>query len=441
MLRQRVQLGLLHVAIALAIFPVDSIFNRILISDLRVSALLTALFATLPYAFSPIQLFIGTLADRFPMFGRRRSPYILIGVLLAAAGVSLAPIAIYLVPENATLGIFLCFGAFGLLGMGYNFATVSYFSLAAELSGDKSSSKTIATMYFMMILTMIITGITLGRVLEPFSISVFYGAMWGLAGVIVLLGVLGLINLEPHMNAPNALATQTRASMGQMLPLFTKNRHARRFFIYMIVLLAAILGQDLIVEPFAAEVLGFSVGETTRITSVYGTAFLLALILGGLLEGRLTKRTVAIGSGIMAIAAFALIILSGITVSAPLFYGGLLVLGTAIGLSTVSNHAIMLEMTTPANVGLFIGAWGMASAFARLLGQMTSGLVLDLFADVTAFVGLGYLIMFGIKIGFLLFSLWQLSRLDIEAFRTNADTDEAKVDLTEQAAMAGQAME
>ena len=49
------------------------------------SATIVAILASLPYLFSPIQVAIGSYSDRHPIFGFRRTPYILAGLILGAA--------------------------------------------------------------------------------------------------------------------------------------------------------------------------------------------------------------------------------------------------------------------------------------------------------------------------------------------------------------------
>lgn len=442
MFRQRFQLGLLHMSIALTALPIDGTLNRVMISELEIPATLVAVLITLPYLFSPIQLAIGSFADRHPLFGRRRTPYIIIGVVLSAAGLALAAPAVFLLDANFSLGLLVSLLAFGLWGTGFNFATVSYFALASEISGEQRSSRTIATMYFMMILTMIVTGITLGRALEtytPFTLNV---AVWVVAAIALAIGLLGVVGLEPRrIEDAQPQPSTERASIGAFIPLVVSNPPARLFFIYMIVLLAAILGQDVLLEPFAADALGLPISATTRLSSIYGVAFLLALVAGGWSEGRISKRRVAAGSAWAGIAAFAFIIAGGLLASTALFYTGVLILGTAIGLSTVSNHALMLDMTTPQNVGLFIGAWGMATAFARLVGSITGGVLQDLVSPLSTLPGAGYMTMFLINIGLLALSLVLLSRLDVGRFRSQAEADAPTGDVIEQAALAARALE
>ena len=59
--------------------------------------------------------------------------------------------------------------AFGAWGMGYNLSAVSYLSLASELSGENGRGKTIATMWFMIIVSIILTAIGFSRMVDPYT--------------------------------------------------------------------------------------------------------------------------------------------------------------------------------------------------------------------------------------------------------------------------------
>ena len=64
MLRKRIQLGLVHVAVAMTLVPINSTLNRVMIKELAISATLVALLASLPYLFSPIQVAIGSYVEK-----------------------------------------------------------------------------------------------------------------------------------------------------------------------------------------------------------------------------------------------------------------------------------------------------------------------------------------------------------------------------------------
>jgi len=207
------------------------------------------------------------------------------------------------------------------------------------------------------------------------------------------------------------------------------------FFWYLIILLAALLGQDILLEPFAAEAFQMSVRETTRITSFWGIFVLAAILLTGWLETRLAKRTLAVWGGWVAFLGFLLIVFSGVFLNQAIFFSGVVLLGAGTGISTVSNLALMLDMTVAGQVGLFIGAWGMANAISRLVGSVLGGIGRDLITQVSGNSILGYLVVFGVMAGFMLISLAMLARIDINAFRK----EERKVSVVERAAMSSDA--
>jgi BCD family chlorophyll transporter-like MFS transporter len=450
MLFKRLQLALIHLAVAMTLVPINSTLNRVMIKELALSATLVALLASLPYVFSPIQVVIGAYSDRHPVWGYRRSPYILLGLLLCTAGVIVSPQAAFTLPVEPVAGILLGAAAFGAWAMGFNLASVSYLSLAAELSGEKGRTRTISAMWFVMILGIIATAAALSRLLAPYSPGRLEQAFVWVGLTALGLGLAGLIGLEPRLarrakataettdrtgplqgagenNPPSAAAIPVtgRVGWGSLLRSIFAYREVRRFFIYLVVLLAALLGQDILLEPFAGEAFQLSVETTTRITSIWGGCILAALLAASALEKRWDKHRLARTGAWGAAAGFAVIGLSGLAGSVPVFYGGVVLLGLATGLATVSNLSLMLDMTT-SRVGMFIGAWGMAEALARLLGGVVSGALRDLVTQGTSAFGtpdplMGYLSVFAVEAVLLLVSLYLLKQIDVGQFRRQVE--------------------
>ena len=416
MVLKRFQLGLIHVAVAMTLVPINSTLNRVMIKELAISATLVAILASLPYLFSPIQVAIGSYSDRHPILGFRRTPYILAGLILCVLGVIVSPQVAFLLAENFPLGLLLGVLAFGAWGMGYNLSAVSYLSLASELSGENERGKTIATMWFMMILSIILTAIGLSRMVDPYTPEALIRAFGVVAAAALLLGLLGLTRLEPRSNKDSQSASEAY-TVKQMTSIITANPVARVFFIYLLLLLAAILGQDVLLEPFGAEAFGMTVTQTTRITAIWGTFVLLAIIIAGLLEGRVSKRLVAQLGNTGALLGFIVIVISGILINKTVFYTGVTLLGIGTGLSTVSNLSLMFDLTIPGMVGLYIGAWGFSNALSRLVGSILGGAVRDVVTQVTGQALTGYLIVFSIEALLLLIATILLYRINVNAFR------------------------
>jgi BCD family chlorophyll transporter-like MFS transporter len=93
----------------------------------------------------------------------------------------------------------------------------------------------------------------------------------------------------------------------------------------------------------------------------------------------------------------------------------------------------MLDMTTTEQVGLFIGAWGLADSLARGLGTLLGGVVRDIITALTHSASGGYVTVFVIEAGLLVVSLVLLQRINVTSFREHQPT------LTELVALAGDA--
>jgi BCD family chlorophyll transporter-like MFS transporter len=419
MFLKRLQLALIHTAVAITLVPINSTLNRVMIFDLGFSKTLFTLLAILPYLLAPIQVAIGSFSDRNPIFGYRRTPYIFAGLLLCVIGVAVAPQVAVLLTENFNLGIVVGLLAFGAWGMGYNLSAVSYFSLATELSGKKGRGATIATMFFLMVFGLIATGITLSRLVPTYTPAALTRAFVIVAASALTLGLLGLIRLEPKSSADLSPRSENY-TIKEITAAITSNPTAKIFFVYLLLLLAAILGQDVLLEPFGAQAFGMSIEATSRIVSISSTFTLIAFIVAGFMEGRVNKKIIAQIGNLGALAGFVVIIASGVTRSLSLFYVGITLLGFGTGISTVANLSLMFELTVPEKVGLYIGAWGFSNGLSRLTGLLMAGVVADVATKITGSDLNGYLVVFGIEAAMLFAAAIMLSRIDVQAFKKQA---------------------
>ena len=233
-----------------------------------------------------------------------------IQIRILLGGALLAPYAAFILAENWSIGLGLCLLAFGAWGMGYNLASVSYLSLASELSGPAGRARTVSIMWFMMIVSIILTAIGVSRIVDPYYPQALIRAFWVVGIVALTLGTIGLLRLEDRFVSGDSQPNE-RHSWADLVRMIADNRQATLFFVYLTILLAAILGQDVLLEPFGAEAFGMSVKATTRITAIWGVCVLIALLAAGILERRLRKRGVARWGAWGALCGFVLIASSG----------------------------------------------------------------------------------------------------------------------------------
>jgi MFS transporter, BCD family, chlorophyll transporter len=420
MLIKRLQLALIHTAVAMTLVPINSTLNRVMIFDLEISKTLFTLLAIFPYLLSPIQVAIGSFSDRHPIFGYRRSPYILAGLILCVIGVAVSPQIAILISENFTLGIMAGILAFGAWGMGYNLSAVSYLSLASELSGEKGRGKTVAVMFTLMVVGLIATGISLSRMVPTFDLVALERAFLIVAASALTLGLIGIFKLEPRFDQSAPHPKADTYTVKQMTAAITENPVAKIFFVYLLLLLAAILGQDVLLEPFGAQAFGMTLEQTSRIVSITNTFTLLAFIIAGLLDGRIKKKYVAQTGNLAALFGFITIVISGFTASISAFYVGITLLGFGTGISTIANLSLMFDLTVPEKVGLYIGAWGFSNGLSRLVGLLMAGIIADIATQLTGDALHGYLVVFGIEALMMLTAAIMLYRIDVNAFQKKA---------------------
>ena len=443
---KNIRLGLLHVAVAMTFVLINGILNRVMIHDLRILASIVAVLVVLPYLLSPLQVWIGQYSDTHPAAGYRRTPYIALGLLLCVGGAVATPYVALAMAQSLGRGLLLGALAFGAWGFGYNLAVVAYLALASDLSTEQQRSRTIAIMWFMMIVSVIVTAIVTSRALDPYSDAQLVRVFQAGGLVSLGLGALGLVGVEPRMttaddrsrggvqlNARTAVG-QSRESQRAAIRAVMENPQARVFFVYLILLLAAILGQDILLEPYGAQEFGMSVKQTTQLTATWGGMTLIALLAQGLLLSRwLSKKTGALLGGLVATAGLLLIAASGIFDVRALFVPGIAALGFGTGIATTTNLGLMLDMTTAEQAGLFIGAWGVADALARGAGMLLGGVVRDVVTTTTGSASGGYITVFLIEAIMLAGSLLLLRQIDVQSFRDRQPT------LTELVALAGDA--
>lgn len=426
--RKVIQLALVHVGVSITVVPVTSTLNRIMVVELGFSAFLVGLLVALPYLLSPLQVIMGNWSDRHALWGQYRSPWIVLGGLMASFGGYFTAHAAYRMADDFALGLAACFVAFTVWGAGVNIASVSYLSLVSELSEGQAGwrNRAVGVMWTAMILSTIVTSIALSRALDPFSVSALYtalGAVWLVASFLVFVGAA---RVEPPASAGRA-PHHSADSPAAALRVLAANPSAQRFFVYLLLVLVSIHAQDVLLEPYGGEVLGMPVAQTSRLTAIWGVGVFVTLLGGLPLLRRIGKKPSANIGAAGAAAGFALIIAAGFAASPKLLFTAVLVLGLGGGLMTVSNLSFMLDMTVPQAAGLYMGAWGVANFAGQAAGNIASGLLRDVTFRLTGNAFWGYALVFGLEIVGLALAVMLFRTISVRQFRHDAEVQLADV--------------
>ncbi len=414
------QICLLQLSTATLFVLLNSTLNRVMVVELNISATLVGVLIGFHNILAFVRPMIGHYSDTHLRFGLRRTPNIIIGNLLAVSGVVLSVYGALAFEENFALGIALLLIAFTLYGVGVNFVGTMFYALLADSAGEKHKAKAVTVGWFVLIFGTIVASGFIGKYLENFSMERLISLFWIGAGVSIFFTWLAVLGTEKRFAQDHEIVKNEKHALHlrDALKRLAANKTVYAFFIFMFVTVVAIQGQDVILEPFGAELFGMSVSQTTELTRIWGTGTMLGIVtLGLFFVNRIgKKRTTYLGCFVSALG-FLSISLSPMF-DLLTFKSGVFLLGVGNGALTVGTLTIMMDMTTRENAGLFMGLWGMGQALANFVANTAGGAIRDVALWITQNHYAGYATAFAIEIIGLVAAIMILRGIDIHEFQT-----------------------
>lgn len=408
-------------------------FNRVTIGDLGITALLvTAIIGVFPF-FAPIQPSFRLLADRFPLFGYRRTPYLLLGMLVASLVFPALPVVALGLSRGAPGALMAGFGLMVVFGLAIALIANTFLDLITEVTVERSRGGVFAVAWIAQTASIMVAASVMQALMPvytPGAMQLLYNLTPLIVGALALLGVLGV---EPRLSR-DQLALQLPARAASDTPLAAlsvlgANRPARGFFAFVLLALMGIFLQDAILEVFGGEVFGMTPGETASFQQVWNGGVLVAMLAAngalGALAARVTherlarvRRVLVHVGGLGTALSLGWLSLIALTGRSDQLYAALVLMGVSTGAFTAVAVTMMAEMTVEGASGRYLGLWSMAQAFATGLSFVGAG------ALHTALIGsgvlttrLGYAWIFGVEAALMLVALLILRRVSVEQFR------------------------
>ena len=374
-----VRLAGFPIGLGLVIVLVGGTLNRVMIAELGLPASLVGLFFAAPLLVAPVRAWLGYQSDTRPLWGLRREPYIILGTLVGGAGVigaAFAPLSNLALPALVAGGTLLAFVAYGL---GKNLASNTFEALLADKFEGEQRPRAVTFFKVAMFLGIMGGAIGLGKLLDPFSPARLMNIVLGVVVLVIILAVAAVIRQEPQVSVTYAKQAQEKPFWQTFKQVIWQDRQARLFFLFIMLVVIGTLAQDVLLEPYGALVLGMSVGETTRLTALWGGGTMVAMLAAG---ARLIKqfgyRSVLRVGLFLNIIVFGGLIASGALGSVGAFQGLVFVLGLGTGLSATAMLTAVIEFTTMAHAGLYMGVWGIAHELGQAFGSILAGGLVDL---------------------------------------------------------------
>jgi MFS transporter, BCD family, chlorophyll transporter len=373
---QIIRLGLVQMCFGAIVVLMSSTLNRVMVVELALPALVPGLLVGLHYG---IQITRPNWGFRSDTKGNR-TRFVLGGMAVLAMGAMLAALAVMWIPGARIAGLALSVLAYALIGLGVGAAGTSLLALLATATAPRRRAAAATITWLMMIFGIALTAGVSGQFLDPYS----PGRLMAVVSVVSLgamvLTVVAIWGIEARVVAQREPAPM-RFREG-MHEIWAEPR-TRAFTVFVFLSMVAYFMQELILEPYAGLVFGFTPGQSTSLSGAQnGGVFVGMALVGVLATGfrigslRLWVSAGCVGSA-LALAAIIVVGLAGL----PLLVPAVVALGFFNGMFAVAAIGSMMALAGEgrgAREGTRMGLWGAAQAVAAGLGGLAGAVLVDL---------------------------------------------------------------
>jgi BCD family chlorophyll transporter-like MFS transporter len=437
-MRTTVQFMLSKFAIAWMFALITINFNRVAIYDLGIAAVLVTTMIGLYPFFGPLQPVFGRITSRYPIFGYRRSPYLLIGMVVGSLVFPPLPSIAVAMAAGSLPAIIAGFALFFLFGAMIALMANTFLDLVAECTTEETRGKVLAGAWTGQTFSIVLWALAFRFLMPEFSIASMQ-LLYNITPVVVLLiGILSIIGLErrltpdevrearsnPHITADTAPIRESLALLG--------NPAARSFFLFVLLSFPAIFLQDALQEVFGGEVLNMTVGETTVFQQIFNGTVTVGMALTGALGARMlgisggaaalpmaAKKKISTIGGLVASLCLVLQAVAAAAGSLLLFNLALALFGLGVGVFTFAAVTMMSDMTVTGQTARYLGLWSLAQAVGLGTSFILAGVLHSLLIGSGLLAApVAYALIFVLEGGCMVFCVLAVRGASPEALQT-----------------------
>jgi BCD family chlorophyll transporter-like MFS transporter len=397
-----VRLGLVQAALGAVVVIVTSTLNRVMVVEYALPALLPGALVALHYAVQMIRPRFGHASDR----GGRRTPWIIGGMALLAAGGIACAAATVGIRSHPLWALPLAVLAYAMVGLGVGSAGTSVLVLLAVHVEARRRAAAATIMWVLMVAGFAVTATTVGRFLDPFSPArlievTAVAAACAFAVAVAAVWRVEAQRLPQEQVVPRSQAAAATLTFGQALRRVWSEPQSRRFTLFVFMSMLAYSAQELILEPFSGLVFHYTLGQSTSLSGLQHAAVFLGMICVGLAcsgprrLGTLRGWTVG-GCCASALALFGLAAADWVGPAAPLRVC-VFALGVSNGVFAVAAIGSMMDLAQdgrPGHAGVRMGLWGAAQAVAFAVGGVFGTSIVDAMRFLLGSTAMAFAIVF-----------------------------------------------
>jgi BCD family chlorophyll transporter-like MFS transporter len=383
------RLGMFQFAVGMAAALMTGTLNRVMIVELHVPTTLVAIMVSIPLLVAPFRALLGFRSDTYrSALGWRRVPFIWFGSLIQFGGLAVMPFALILLSGDTHGTIAgartVAAIAFLLVGAGAYITQTAGLALANDLAPPHVRPRVVALLYVMLLVGIVGSSLIFGLLLRDFNQLKLIKVVQGAAMVTMILNMIALWKQEPRTPMSKTEIAEPRPKFRDAWKVFVAGGDAIRLLVVVALGTFAFNMQDVLLEPYGAEILGLSVGSTTALTAIFSGGSILAFVVAGrsLLRGTDPGRLTAVGVLIGAVG-FASVVFAAPMSLAWMFRCGTSLIGFGEGLFAVGTLTFAMNLRDATQHGIALGAWGAVFAVSEGAALASSGLLYDFLAPLS----------------------------------------------------------
>jgi BCD family chlorophyll transporter-like MFS transporter len=427
------RLGLFQMGLGMLSLLTLGVLNRIMIDELKIPGLIAAGTISMYQFVAPARVWFGQLSDARPIRGYHRTGYIWFGLLAQIICLFLAVQVVWLLHGSLTQGwtgqtiaiVGLQALMFALYGLCVSSSSTPFAALLVDVSDEDNRSKLVGVVWSMLMVGIVAGAITSQKLLHgltPETLQPTINRLFVIIPAIVLcLGLLATFGIEKKYSRYGVRSRlgdrEDSITLATAWKVLTASRQTGIFFCFLLVMTIGLFLQQPILEPYAGEVFGMTVGQGAGLNAFWGIGVLVGMSVSGFaIVPRLGKQLTARWGCWLTAACFILIILAGVTANQLVLRLAVLLFGLCSGVLTNSAISLMLDLTAAETAGTFIGAWGLAQAIAQALGNVGGGAILDLGRHLFRAPLPAYSLVFACEAVAMLVAVWLLRWVNVKEF-------------------------
>ena len=423
------RLALFQVSVGMALVLLVGTLNRVMIVELHVPATLVAVMVSLPVLYAPLRALIGFRSDTHrSALGWRRVPFIWMGTLMQFGGFAVMPFALLVLGGGgqssewpAWVGQLGAGFTFLMVGAGLHTTQTAGLALATDLAPVETHPRVVGFMYVMLLLGMIVSALAFGAFLRDFSPARLIQVLQAAALITMVLNSVALWKQETRRPNRTPVADTGTPNFAQAWSHYIESQGTRPHLVAIALGTVAFGMQDVLLEPYAGQLLGLGVGATTWLTAALAGGGLVGFSLASNILGRgFDPARLALVGACLGLPAFIAVLGAATSHSLALFASGVVLIGLAAGLFGHGTLTLTMNRAPTEEAGLALGAWGAVQATAAGAAVALGGLGRDLvdalalrevFGSALNSPITGYAAVYSIEIVLLLATIVAMNRL------------------------------